>query len=56
VHNSRHASLRLYGSFVIFFTKIIILAERTQFAFSATRHGGETLAASNEKITAEIII
>jgi hypothetical protein len=30
--------------FVIFFTKIIILAERTQLAFSATRHGGETLA------------
>jgi hypothetical protein len=29
---------------VIFITKIIILAERTQFAFSATRHGGETLA------------
>jgi hypothetical protein len=32
-YNSRHASLRLFGRFVVFFTKIIILAERTQFAF-----------------------
>jgi hypothetical protein len=30
--NNCFASLRLSGSFMIFFTKIIILAERTPFA------------------------